>query len=488
MRDRHKLKDRHPRLIESHWNMEDEFVNLSVPSDRVDAGSSLSYRLLPPALVLLLVAAAIVVIKVFIDKGKAETKKQETRLVTKSTKRRQQATCISPVKRTKLSVSTTTTTAVAETTEPSLVKELKNEEVFESNTDDHEERIACHSIATSTSITIVGSEDVALKATTNDGPITNAATVTNTTSSSAAVVIVKHNLAKEQAIELAEKIKVTTEIFEQQGLDVTRAHDFVLQRHLSELQEQSRRDYENEKLTVELKLRSVELEMTERRHRESLATQRMDPNWVTKCFAARDSVLEYTITATVSLLCAVTIDQLCKSGMDTIRSELVSLRLLHCCMFLIPTSTQNLTFCLSSHTVLRLSEPSVLEYHDVFLQFIFMQYLALLLGKLQHEMGVKNPVCSRFAVPRGIQVATYIAVGGRFYALEAATSYLVSRCDLWTCMLDYLLHGRVQESFNAESSEAQAGTSQGIAGRLFDGVRSCQGWNHFDHGDSFWLF
>lgn len=48
----------------------------------------------------------------------------------------------------------------------------------------------------------------------------------------------------------------------------------------------------------------------------------MDPNWVTKCFAARDSVLEYTITATVSLLCAVTIDQLCKSGMDTIRSEL----------------------------------------------------------------------------------------------------------------------------------------------------------------------
>ena len=60
--------------------------NLSIPSDRVNALSS-SHRLLPPALVLLLVSAAIVVIKVFIDKGKAETKKQETRLVTKSTKR-----------------------------------------------------------------------------------------------------------------------------------------------------------------------------------------------------------------------------------------------------------------------------------------------------------------------------------------------------------------------------------------------------------------
>jgi hypothetical protein len=126
-----------------------------------------------------------------------------------------------------------------------------------------------------------------------------------------------------EAFELAEKIKATTKIFHEQGLDAKHAHDFVLQRHLSGLQEQSRRDRENQRLEVELKLRALELEMTERRHRESLAAQQMDPNWVNKCLVARDSVLKYTIKATSSLLCAMALDQVCKSGTDMILPELV---------------------------------------------------------------------------------------------------------------------------------------------------------------------
>ena len=82
--------------------------------------------------------------------------------------------------------------------------------------------------------------------------------------------------------------------------------------------------YENDRLAVELKLRSLELKMKEWRRRESLIAQQMDPNWVTKCLAARDSVLRFTITVTSWLLCAIALDQLCKSGMDMIGSELVS--------------------------------------------------------------------------------------------------------------------------------------------------------------------
>jgi hypothetical protein len=103
-----------------------------------------------------------------------------------------------------------------------------------------------------------------------------------------------------------------------------RAQDFVLQRHLSNCKEQSRRDYENERLAVEVKLRSIELEMAERRHRESIATHRMDPNWMSKCCAARDSVLGFTLSSMLYLLCAVMLDQFCKSGIDTFQSELVS--------------------------------------------------------------------------------------------------------------------------------------------------------------------
>ena len=45
-----------------------------------------------------------------------------------------------------------------------------------------------------------------------------------------------------EAIDLAEKIKATARVFDEQRLDAKRAHDYVLQRHLSGLQEQSRRE------------------------------------------------------------------------------------------------------------------------------------------------------------------------------------------------------------------------------------------------------
>ena len=128
-----------------------------------------------------------------------------------------------------------------------------------------------------------------------------------------------------EAIAIVEDLKVVSLVFQEQGLDIKLAQDFVLQRHLTNLQKQSQHEDANQRLAVELKLRSLELEMKERRHRESLTARQIDPDWVTKCLAARNLVLNHTTTASFWLLTAVVFDRLYKSGMTSLRLETVSM-------------------------------------------------------------------------------------------------------------------------------------------------------------------
>ncbi|KAI2488779.1 hypothetical protein MHU86_25833 [Fragilaria crotonensis] len=311
MRDRHYKDHRNPRLIKSHWDMDDEFI----PSSRywlpTSASQSSNHAVgLPILIVCACITAAAIVVKTIRGRQISSTKLTET---SRSPARQKLAVSDAPPStETKCSSLRTTrekplSKEETGTMEPHLIGEPRDKQDMESM--NRRARTPCHE--TESSIAVVQSEET----------LPDVVTTTLTMTSSSSVLTVE-DMANE-AIELAEKIKITTKIFHQQGLDVKHAHDFVLQRHLSGLQEQSRRDHENQRLAVELKLRSLELEMKERRHRESLAAQQMDPNWVNKCLVARDSVLKYTITATSWLLCAMALDQLCKSGMDVIRSELL---------------------------------------------------------------------------------------------------------------------------------------------------------------------
>ena len=299
MRDSNSIDHRNPRLIKSHWDLDDEFLN--VRSDALFTNSGASQRSVSTSQLVLALTALIalfsaiaIAIKIGIRNAseKAGTSNMGTHTATEHTgctdqTKSRKVDAISSRSQTMHSqlLVLKTSTGISATEhaikEPVLVKENRSEVIHEA---------------------------IAL-------------TTKNYDSSS----LTMQDMVKEAA-ELAEKIKIATCVFEEQGLDAHRAQDFVLQRHLSDLQEQSRRDHENEILAVELKLRSVELEMAERRHRETIVTHRMDPNWMNKYLAARDSVVGFTFSSMLYLLGAVMLDQFCKSGMDTFRSELVRSR------------------------------------------------------------------------------------------------------------------------------------------------------------------
>jgi hypothetical protein len=310
MRDRYNTDHRNPRLIKSHWDENDEFVNVRTNPSSFGAGpSSVSTTQCVFALMALvaLFTAVATIIKIYVGNA-TQTGTSLAKCNDQKQTRQADVTTRSQTMQSQRSMLTTTREVLAaekESKEPVLVKETRESEVVHSTTI-VTDGPACDTSLTT--VTVVQSEKVHIAS----------ALTTRTNSSSLTVQEVTR-----EAVELAEKIKITTSVFQEQGLDAHRAQDFVLQRHLSDLQEQSRRDYENERLAIECKLRSVELEMAERRHRESIATHRMDPNWINKCLAARDSVLGFTLSSTLYLICAVMLDQLCKSGIDTVRSELV---------------------------------------------------------------------------------------------------------------------------------------------------------------------
>lgn len=112
----------------------------------------------------------------------------------------------------------------------------------------------------------------------------------NDTNNPSAIVSVEHNdsvveiqeVAQHEALLLAERLKATEIVFEREGIQKELAHSFVLQRQLSEIQEQSRRDYESQKLFLECQLRQREEQLSERRHQEAIAAQMDDPNWLDK--------------------------------------------------------------------------------------------------------------------------------------------------------------------------------------------------------------
>lgn len=311
MRDRHNKDHRNPRLIKSHWDMDDEFIPSSHDWRPSRSQSSSRAVMLPILTVSVCITAAAIAIKIIRGRFASSTKLADT-----SPSHLSEKLTISDAAM-KCSALTTTTgnlLSIGETgkVEPLLIGEARDKQGVEPK--NRREQSPCRE--SSSCSAIVESEDSLV------GDIVTGTTTRLSIQSSSSSPTVEHVV--NDAIELAEKIKVTTRIFHEQGLDAKQAHDFVLQRHLSGLQERARRDHENERLAAEFKLRSLELEMKERRHRESIAAQQMDPNWVNKCLAARDSVLKYTITATAWLFCAVALDQLCKSGMDIIGSESVS--------------------------------------------------------------------------------------------------------------------------------------------------------------------
>lgn len=328
MRDRYITSKQHHRLVESHWDLkEDEFVNLSDRTIRPDLKQkpTLSSALLGVSVASLF---AIILIKLLVDRTRID-KKSETHIVSRA-KRRQEPSAASshssPLKRAKRmaqaepSLNTTEeeissslmirTDGDESQKEPFLVQESKAVDIGS-------EAEACIKIDEMS--TIISKRTTRLS-------VSKAERLSFKTDSSSAIA--KKNKQQDivgEALELAEKVRVTSKIFAEQGLDPKQAHDFVLRRHISDVQEQSRQDYENQKLAVEFHMRSVELEETERRHRESIvASTQNDPNGLPKCLVARDGVLEFVINATAYLLLALVLDRLCQSGMDAIRSELVS--------------------------------------------------------------------------------------------------------------------------------------------------------------------
>jgi predicted RNA-binding protein with PIN domain len=328
MRDRYKRSKQHHRLVESHWDAEDEFINLSIPTKPERLSQSATT---PPAFIKLVIFSLLIaaITKLVFERFK-NGRKRDRKVMSRRTKRRQpqssSAPTSSPLKRTKL-LSKSNTTVMKEIAKSLFVVEAKEEPVVREpplvkealSVDGVKKEEASNQKVESISTNLPESATEYL-------PTKEASLVYKEEESY--VIINSSNKQQQQdivkeALKLAEQVKVASEIFEKQGLDPKSAHDFVLRRHLSGLQERSRRDYENQKLAVECQMRSVELEQTERRHRESISTQRRDPNGVPKCLAARDRVVEYAANAVAYLMLALAIDRLCQSGMDTIRSELV---------------------------------------------------------------------------------------------------------------------------------------------------------------------
>lgn len=86
----------------------------------------------------------------------------------------------------------------------------------------------------------------------------------------------QENLVNE-ANDFAQALQTTETVFVQNGVNPQLAHSYVLQRQLSHLQEQSRREQEDKRMGLEFQLRRMEHMSAERRHEEQLDAQ--TNNW-----------------------------------------------------------------------------------------------------------------------------------------------------------------------------------------------------------------
>jgi hypothetical protein len=127
-----------------------------------------------------------------------------------------------------------------------------------------------------------------------------------------------------EVTKVAEMIKTTRHVFEMHGLDTKSAQDFCFQLHLLERQQRSQRSYENQKLIAKLRLRRAELVAKERRHQETIASLRMDGDWVNKTCLARYHVIKHLAHCFLYLITAMIIDGMAYVGFETIRNALVS--------------------------------------------------------------------------------------------------------------------------------------------------------------------
>ena len=91
------------------------------------------------------------------------------------------------------------------------------------------------------------------------------------------VQIQQQSLVEEDAVSFVKALKATETVFEHHGVEKRLAETYVLQRHLSNIQERTRQEQEGRRLAVELRLRRYEHDTAERRHQETIDAVKRKP-------------------------------------------------------------------------------------------------------------------------------------------------------------------------------------------------------------------
>lgn len=345
-----------PRLVQSHWDLEDEFINLSMPSTETSTNYQLIQALGQSSskhhhLLLLVLFAYISIAIVLTIKRVMATKVDKKRpIVTTRVKRRESpkrrqspcaATVSSPSKRARR-VGTTkrrkkfrASNLMKEKfsdgessffSEPTLVEETKQADVKKTNVPPEKTSTVQETTKQVCSEKVdVKKTSAPAKKTVRDG----GALIRTSTSQGPRMFesqVSSMSIHEEsETMELAQKIMRSADVLKEQGLDEEDAKKLATQLELGKKQLADEQKHQNQRMMAEMKVRSIELQRTEARHQETVKAQRVDRDWVRKCIEARDKLLTYSTRAFLYLLFAMLLDQLLKTGLDTLRSALVSL-------------------------------------------------------------------------------------------------------------------------------------------------------------------